>query len=589
MVRSRGVSGSVKDDKPVGREPVSGSGSTPQRPASQKLFELDAPSTSGTHGLGVAPLTAAAIKLEGPANDVERPVVAAPSVAPRMNSQLARESAAIDAQFAALAREQDAPLVAAAPVARRSTRPGFETRQWTHVPLEANFDVTLKLPRARDTHEARRDRLAVRYKAACTAFKVLSTFDISPTTSKELVELVSSYEASLRTLAPATESGEKLDSDQLHSSLPAPGFDEHERSLTRVEDRLLALDDSITEADFRARVSRGKHPPKSLLRYARMLAMRRFNIGYRRDRFEYLAFELLTSDGPDGRLVLLPRDQAGPVLYHLLAGLPQVAALEERGPAIEHMREALDRLADIDGPTAFFASEFFIDLHGYKISMRDQITSPEFLYWSAAVHVELHNRMLAWSRSGTPSADSLRSQLQAQQRAAEEVFSNFRRPRSTPAGKSSPRPAPAKEALPQPPLMRRKKRKRAAKAVERSSFGAWAKLAAVSLVIVLSASWLLYATGVFQVGTPPSTLSEVQLQRLSPLLLRATLVPRQHRLEGLVSRPAWQSLSKNERRTLASDLAAKLKQKNIANAQILAYKSAVITIEFSTVVFVDEN
>ncbi|HET6334285.1 MAG TPA: hypothetical protein VFG30_13775 [Polyangiales bacterium] len=598
------MSGSVKDDKPGERDPkvrelrrappASGSVSvpTPPRPASQKLFELDAPSTSGTHAFEFSPVTSAGVKLEGPANDVREPVVPQAIDAEQMNSELARESAEVDAEFAALANtaELEAPLLAAQLAARQATEPErFETRQLTHVPADVNFDATLKLPRSRDTLDGRRGRLAVRYKSACTAFKVLSSFEISSSSRKELVDLFSNYEASLRAVLPPTESGEKRDSDHLHNSLPAPGFDEHERSLTKVEDRLLALDDSITEDEFRAKVSKEHHPVKSLLRYARVLAMRRFNIGYRRDRFEFLAFELLTNEGSDGRLQLLARDQAGPVLHHLLAGLAQVAAQEERGPAVDHLREALDRLGEIDGPKSFFDSEFFLDLHGYKISMRDQITCPEFLYLCAAVHVELHNRLLAWSRSGTPSAASLDAQLQTQQRAAEEVFSSFRRPRSTPAAKSSPRPAPSKEALPQPAASRRKKRKRAAKSVEKPSVGVWLKLAGLSLVIVLSTTWLLYTTGVFQVGTPPAALSSPQLLHLSPLLLRATLSPRQHQLDGLVSRPAWQRLSKHERRAAAADLAAKLKQKNIPNARIVAYKAPVITIEFSTVVFVDEG
>jgi hypothetical protein len=600
------VSGSLKDDKPDGRdakvrEPrrapaLTGSVAVPMpaRPPSQNLFELDAPSSSG-----LSPLTAAEIKVEDPANDVSEPPVVPERLRSSMpapawvDRDLARATAAVDAEFAAIANtaELEAPLVAARDTAARSTEPErFDTRLQTHVTPEQNFDATLRLPRSRDTLDGRRGRLAVRYKSACTAFKLLSGFEISSSARKELVELFSGYEAGLRAVLPPTETGDKRDSDHLHSSLPAPGFDEHERALSRVEDRLLALDDMITEDDFRASVTKQKHAIKLLLRYARVLAIKRFNIGYRRDRFEYLACELLTDAGPDKRLQLLPRDQAGPVLHHLLAGLPQVAALEERAPAIEHMHEALDRLAEIDGPKAFFESEFFVDLHGYKISMRDQITCPEFLYLSAAMHVELHNRMLAWSRSGTPSSSSLRSQLQSHQRAAEEVFSNFRRPRSTPAAKSSPRPAPSTEALPRPPpRARTKKRKRAEESVERPSLGVWIKLAGLTLAIVVSSASLLHSAGVFQIGTPPTKLSSAQLQALSPLLLRASVVPGQHRLDGLVSRVAWQSLSKQERRAVAASLASQLKRQNIPNARILGYKSPVIQIEFSTVVFVDEG
>jgi hypothetical protein len=565
------------------------------RPGSPNLFELDAPSASGTHALGLPQVSPADVKLEPPANDASAvaplPPLAASEPPP---SQHAQESAAIDAEFAALANtsELERPLAVARSLAPKTTEPAhFDTRVHTHVAAEASFDVTLKLPKVQDTLEARRGRLAVRYKAACAAYKVLAGLEISSHARKELIELFAAYEASLKAALPPAAAGEVRDSDQLHNSLPAPGFEEHERALTKVEDRLLAADDTISEEEFRANVSLEKQPAKILLRYARLLAARRFNVGFRRDRFEYLAFELLTNEGPDKRLSLLPRDQAGPVLHHLLAGLAQVAAPEERGPAVEHLREALDRLAQIDTSKDFFDSEFFLDLHGYKISMRDQVTCPEFLYLSAALHVELHNRLIAWSRASGPALAALRSQLQGQQRSAEDVFTNFRRPRSSQpsAAASSPRPAPAKEALPQPVPPRRKKRKPPPPTSDKPNTMIWVKLAVLALVIVISGASTLYTSGMIQVGTRPTLLSSAQLQTLSPLLLRATVSEPHHRLDGLVSRPAWKALEKRERRALAADLATKLKQMNIPNAQIMGYKSPLIQIEYSTVVYVDES
>jgi hypothetical protein len=563
------------------------------------LFELDTPSTSGMRAVGLEQLTAAQIKIEPAANDVSGRMPTPSNGIPVTDAD-PDESALIDAEFAALANtaELEAPVIAAhmsmrAAAAQETSPQRFDTRPHTHVPAEQNFEATLRLPRPKDNLDARRGRLAVRYKADCAAFKVLCSFDISSSLRKELVELFSTYEAGLRAaLPPTTAEGTKRDSDNLHNSLPAPGFDEHERALTKVEDRLIALDETISEEEFRSGVTKARHQIKTLLRYARVLAGRRFNVGFRRDRFEYLAVELLTAEGADGRLQLLPREQAGAVLHHLLAGLPQTAAVDERGPAADHMREALDRLAEIGGAKAFFDSEFFIDLHGYKISMRDHITCPEFLYLCAALQVELHNRMVAWSGAGGSSRHSLRAQLVNQQRAAEEVFTGFRKPRSTqPTAKSSPRPMPPKEASPQTaPVARKKKRKQVAKDVASTGagMGVWFKLAGLSLAIVVSGASLLYTSGAFQIGTPPTVLGEEQRALLSPLLVRAVITPRQHRMDGLISRTAWNQLSKTERRTVAADLAANLKLQHIPNARIMAYKAPAIQIEYSTVVFLDE-
>ncbi|HKU43861.1 MAG TPA: hypothetical protein VJR89_37130 [Polyangiales bacterium] len=587
------MSDPVKGDKGPANEakrdaPGSGSGAAPIRSPSQKLlFELDSPATSGMHSLDL-PLGAAA-----PANDFV-PLGARSGDFPAADNK-DRESALIDAEFAALANttEMEVPLVAAhASGAHKELR--ADTRALTHVPVDQDFDATLRLPRPNEEAiEARRGRLAVRYKAACAAYKLLTSFDLGGTDRREVVELFSAYESRLRAVLPPAAGNEaKRDADSLHSLLPAPGLDELERALSKIEDKLLYIDDFLAEDDFKSRVSKAKQPIKTLLRYARLLAARRFNIGYRRDRFEYLATELLTTEVADKRLRLLSRDKAATVLHHLLAGLPQPAAPEERGPATAHLREALDRLATIGSSKEFFESEFFLDLHGYKISMRDQITCPEFLYLSAALHVEIHNRMLDWASSGAPSWQALHSELEAQRAAAEDVFGNFRRPRSTPAAKSSPRPLPAKEAQPQPvPPRRKRKRKRISEEPpdNRERRLAWIKIIVASLVIVVSLASALYSAGVYEIGTPPVALRPSQLQQLSPLLLRGTLNEKQNRLDGLISRQRWLGMTKLERRAAAAELATQLAAKGIQNARLVTYKTPVIQIAYGTVVLVDES
>ncbi|HKP64673.1 MAG TPA: hypothetical protein VJV78_48385 [Polyangiales bacterium] len=586
------MSGPVKEDKDAQGQPrrvEPTTGTAPIRGPSQNLFELDAPSipsASGMHALDLPPVAPGT-----PANDAgTRPAAFQPM--PGRD----RESALIDAEFAALASttELEVPLAAAhaATAQQRGT-----TRALTHVPPEQDFDRSLRLPRPNEEAiEARRGRLAVRYKAACAAYKLLTGFEgleLGSNNRREAVEAFSAYESGLRAALPPAAVGEaKRDADSLHSLLPAPGLDELERSLSKIEDKLLSLDDGMTEDDFHARVSKQKQPIKTLLRYARMLAIRRFNIGYRRDRFEYLAVELLSTESQEKRRQLLPRDKAATVLHHLLAGLQQPAATEERGPATAHLREALDRLAEIGSSKEFFESEFFLDLHGYKISMRDHITCPEFLYLCAALDVELHNRMLDWCSSGTPTWQALQQELAQQRASAEDVFGNFKHPRSTPAAKSSPRPQPSKDAVPAPvPQRRKRKRKRseAADQLNPEQRKALLKLAAATLVIILTTGSVLYSLDAVQFGTPLESLTVAQLEDLSPLLVRATVDPRHKKLDGLISRKAWVRLTKTERRNAAADVAAKLKRMGVSNARLMAYKTPAIQIEFDTVVYVDES
>ncbi len=567
------MSGSTKDDAKAGGA-ARREAAAPTRGASQNLFELDAPSGSSTRPIGF-------LESSRPANDVQPPSAALEND-PLLDSQL------IDAEFAALANAGDAASPAK-PLREAAPERLYETRPLTHVSENEEFDATLKLPKYSDAIEARRGRLAVRYKAVCASYKMLTAFELGAVDRKELVELFSAYESRIRAIIPSPPGGRR-DADSLHSLIPPPGIDELERALAKIEERLLAVDETVDEDEFREEVSKAKHPLKALLRYARLLASKRFNVGYRRDRFEYLATELLTTPGADKRVQLLSRAKAATVLQHLLAGLPHAAPLEERPPATKHLREALDRLSAVDGPNDFFESEFILDLHGYKISMRDHITCPEFLYLCAAIEVEVHNRLLAFCRNGTPSWQTLNARLQAQRSAAEDVFPGFRRTRSQRAPKPSPQLSAAKEDKPQPAPTKRKKRRQAA--VEEATSAArtaWLKFGGLGLVAVLAGASALHSAGLYSFTSAPPPIASAQLEALSPLLLKAKIDPSQRKLEALVSRPHWQRLTKSERRELAQDLAAKLKRMNVVNARVLAAKSTAIQIDFSVVVFVDET
>lgn len=574
-----------------------------------KLFDLDAPGENNNEALGAVP--ASVLDTSGPANDASISGARAKTQgSPAEAGEDAEAPAASDLiqnEFSSLASTSQFEPSAQAPAEQLAP-----IRLLTHVATTASFDVTLKLAKPSDTPEARRTRLTGRFKSATAAYKLLSGLGLGSVESKELVDLFNTYESRLRAVVPPEES--KQDADSLHTLIPVSALDELERQAHKLEERLLAYDDSLSESDFYARVARDRQPPKVLLRYARLLASRRFNIGYRRDRFEYLALQLLIQPGPDKRRQLLPRDKAESILNRLLSGLSQQPPAEERGPATLHLREALDRLAEINSPKAFFESEFFLDLHGYKISMRDQIASPEFLYLCAALDAEIYNRLVAWSQAGTPSLQALESKLQAQKRAAEEVFSNFRRPKGAlvPA-QPSPQPPPqgtlprdrdkpatrerlgsrakdkeraAPEGPPAKPQRRAQRRSKSGAVPESSARSAW-KLAALLVVIVASLGSVTLTSGLLQLSPPPTVLTQQQLERLSPLLVSGTLLDQGKRLEGMVARPQWSRLSRAQRRERAYELAANLKAMGVHDAQIRAHRQPVVVIEYDTVVQID--
>ena len=506
------------------------------------------------------------------------------SEAARVHEQVALEVELLILGDSAQSADSDAnSLVPEAPTARESAEPDLSTRKHTHVAEPASFDVTLKLLGDAEAAIDARARMAWRFKAVTAAYKVLSPLCPTKQDRAELVSLMRKYESSLRAAAGSAPPDAKQVSDALHAQLLKPAVEELDRQLSKVEDKLLGIDESIEDDAFRMRWTKQQQEPKALLRYARFLATRRFNVGYRRDRFELIAQELLTGKLPNGTLALMPRSKAGPILRQLLRGLPRASTgAADRAAAIAYLRDSLDRLSNLGGAKQFFDSGYFLDVHGYKVSMHDQITHPEFLYLCVAVNVEIHNRLLSWSAkagtdgkrgaatTGLPQLSELLGQLRAQEQQVQGVFANFRKPVSSGA-----------------PAQSGHKGKNKRQKVKDTPALLPAVGAALFLLTTLAAN--LYVLGVIHFSNPPKLLSQTEAQALSPLLVRASLDPSHKQLSGMLSRKDWLRMAPRERRAKAEELAVKLKSQGVTQAELFAYRTRAIQIDFGSVVYVDET
>jgi hypothetical protein len=448
------------------------------------------------------------------------------------------------------------------------------------------LDATLDLP---VSEVDPRQRLAWRFKAAFTAWKMLLPVCSPQLARGQLLAEMRRYERLLRDSGPAPKNtGEKQLSDALHLQLSEAKAVELDRALSELEGLLLSADASISQEAFKARWNREHTDLRQLLRYARLLACRRFGIGYRRDRFEALALELLTLRLPSGRLQLMPRRRAGQVLRQLLRGLYQPTAItDESKQAIVHLREELDRLDTLTCAKDFFDSGLYLDLYGYKISRHDRILTPEFLYLSIAIEVDIHNLLLSWSQasaseSGKPfSLAPLQLQLRAQKEAAQAVFNDFHKPL---AGSAAPVKSPvveAKKVRSQPVAQPKSK-------PAQTGDTRLLRYVAAGLFALSALGANLYVTGAVRLREPPKPLTQEALRALSPLLVNGRLSSDGKNLSGSLSRRTWVKLTPRERTQAADAMASELKRRGIDHAQLLAYKDRAIQIDYGAVVYVDD-
>jgi hypothetical protein len=484
---------------------------------------------------------------------------------------LSEIAAAADSDAVALTNASDS-----VPSPNSAVEPNVSTRSQTHVAEDMWLDTILDLPLGELDP---RQRLAWRFKAAFTSWKML--LPVSAQTARaQLLEEMRRYERLLRESGPAPRnSGDKQLSDVLHLQLSESKTVELERALSELEALLLSADASISQEAFKARWNREHTDLRQLLRYARMLACQRFDVGYRRDRFEALALELLTVKLPSGRLQLMQRRRAGQVLRQLLRGLYRPSAnTDDNKQAVHYLREALDKLDAISDAKQFFDSDLYLDVYSYKISRHERILSPEFLYLSVAFEVDVHNLLLSWSQanaaqSGKPfSLAPMQLQLRAQKEAAQAVFHDFHKPL---AGSAS-----------LPKVIESKKRRNKPAAQAKSKQGL-PRYVAAGLFVLAGLAANFYVTSTVHMPSPPRMLSQAVLQTVSPLIVSGRLSGDGKRMSGSLSRLSWLKLTPSERSHAAEHIASELKRRGIERAQLLAYEDTAIEIESGAVVYVE--
>jgi hypothetical protein len=463
--------------------------------------------------------------------------------------------------------------------ARAAPEPEVSTRVNTHVAPEAWFDATLDIPAATSASLDPRKRLAWRFDAAFAAYNLLLPTSPTPEARDVMMNAMRSYEKRLRSASGPAREGAPQTSEALHGLLSEKQTQELALAMSELEVALLTLDECLPNDQFRTRFSKQHVAPKLLLQYARFLASREFGIGYQRDRFELLAQELLTAKLPSGRLQLTSRKRAAELLPPLLRGLTQPAeSAAARAGQISYLCDALDRLQNLSRPQQFFDSGFYLDVYGYKISTHQHITSPEFLYLCVAINVEVHNRLQTWAQDsndprkpGSGSLAALQVQLRAQHEAAQAVFPDFHQPIGGGAETG-----------------RAKKAKRASK----PWFGAgssFVRLGAAAAFVLVALVANLYAFGFMQLERPPEVLSVERVQALSPLLLNGRLTRGGKHFVGMIARPSWNRMTARQRQDAAETLARALSAQGIDHAEVLAYQTRAIQVDFGSVVFVDDG
>lgn len=449
---------------------------------------------------------------------------------------------------------------------------------------------------AEEQHEQRRRRTIDRVLTLRDSFRLMSHLDVPETERKALGRQLIGLDKDVGVAAGLSVI---KDPAQALQTVTKEQLDIAERQISQLEDKMLALDEAVTRQVFRQRVTaRSKQSRKSIARYGRLLASKRMPAGQRRDRFEWIATHLLTGRAQSGELAIMAPERALGILQHLIGGLPRKVREQELNEALAYLNDAQERLGRMNSHDELFESGLFLDFHGYKVSMREQLLSPEFLYLSVSLNVTLYNKLEEWiaererlhdsnqlTSDGTPR-QQIMSRLHAQEAEVDASFGVRRRSVGRLEAVRPESHRPQVEALVES--------QRPAKLSRGLSFGfavdrSFIALIVAALVVIGAGTSLLFTTGV--VGkVQVKALDGKALDHLSPLLVRGVYLGKAEtrKLKAWTTAKRWEAIEPRKRSEAADQLAKTLSVENVPNADVLllSNQQPVITIERGTVTLV---
>jgi hypothetical protein len=323
-----------------------------------------------------------------------------------------------------------------------------------------------------------------------------------------------------------------------------------ENAVAASEQRVLDIDGRVAAGSY------GKMPidhlkPEQIARFAGLLVRHADDSPARIDRVELLVTRLCDRERRRKERALQSRAE---ILDLLRVGGCVAGDADSRRRALGFFDAATQRLATLPTVDDLFDSGLYLDMRGYKISLKEQRLDPDVLYAAASFAVALQKSIEELPRSAKITESSLAARFEEAERQIELLFG-----KDTPSASEEDRAKTStqEDDLPRTtplPFLRRTGAKRNV-------------LRAVGVAVALAgaALFLLRGRGSANLRALPSA----ELTRFSPLLDSGS-VSRGKDVFLLARIPSsrWFLMSRSERRAAASNLRNQLLRRKIGAAVV---------------------
>jgi hypothetical protein len=198
-------------------------------------------------------------------------------------------------------------------------------------------------------------------------------------------------------------------------------------AIARNENILFEIDAAMPMSWFRERFARigdkrleSELSSEALSRTANLLARRARDVA-RIDRIEFIATRLLTRELPDGQLEALPEGEFFQLLSQLSLGV--TADDDTRDKAVAFCVSAAERLQQATSVETLLGSGVYLELQGYKKSLREKRLDAAILYACILLSVAITNYLIRFAAGEGLAHRTLLARVASTELDAEKILS----------------------------------------------------------------------------------------------------------------------------------------------------------------------
>lgn len=343
-----------------------------------------------------------------------------------------------------------------------------------------------------------------------------------------------------------------------------------EAALSKVEHGLERLDSGIPMGWFREHFDASSVSSVALVDYAALLGRHANDNLLRLDRIQFLLTRVVS--------FFLSPEEASPERRKALLeeALPPVAIDEAtRRTAVAFLRDAAQRVTGFSSLQLLVDSGFFIDVRGYKLSLRAKLLDPEVMTAAIELNEVINDNMHRLAAADTEFDRHLEVHLASVDAHLKGLFHKLRDDESAAqtqfdrwVARNAAKRSPATTSL---------------EPAKKTKTAPVRPLLAVALFVFLIVAYARWPKAVAL-----KELSKAEVVALSPLLVSGTAAPKQNPqvFVGRVDKSRWTHLTLVQRNQEAEGLATRLTERGLHSGTVMLEQQVVIQINRGKILLV---